>query len=77
MLRNWDKTKEEATSKVDMTHHSVQGIKRLRREIVERMQVIMKLAKERKTHGMHRFVQEIYHRVCGFALKPLNWSKAI
>lgn len=46
-----------------MTYDSVQGIKRLRKEIVERMQVIMKLAKERRTNGMHKFVEEIYHRV--------------
>ncbi|CAG7715934.1 unnamed protein product [Allacma fusca] len=51
-----------ATNKVNMTYDSVQGIKRLRREIVERMQIIMKLAKERKTQGMHKFVEDIYHR---------------
>lgn len=51
------------SNKVSITYDSVQGIKRLRREIVERMQVIMKLAKERKTFGMHKYVDEIYQRV--------------
>lgn len=51
------------SNKVTLTYDSVQGIKRLRREIVERMQVIMKLAKERKTYGMHKYVEEIYQRV--------------
>lgn len=51
------------SNKVTLTYDSVQGIKRLRREIVERMQVIMKLAKERKTYGMPKYVEEIYQRV--------------
>ncbi|XP_035705264.1 inositol polyphosphate-4-phosphatase type I A isoform X2 [Folsomia candida] len=51
-----------SSNKVNMTYDSVQGIKRLRKEIVERMQIIMRLAKERRTTGMHKFVEEIYHR---------------
>ena len=44
------------------------------------MQIIMKLAKERRTQGLHQFVEDIYHRVSlspsiQFQLKILNREK--
>jgi len=41
-----------------------QKIKTLRREIVERLQLIVKVAKERKIQEMNCYVGEIYQRVC-------------
>jgi 2-iminoacetate synthase ThiH len=63
------------SNKVNMTYDSVQGIKRLRKEIVERMQIIMRLAKERKTQGMYKFVEEIYHRVSCLIFIPNQQQK--
>ncbi|XP_029676505.1 type I inositol 3,4-bisphosphate 4-phosphatase isoform X2 [Formica exsecta] len=42
----------QGTSKITMAHDAIQAIKQLRRDVVEAMRSLMKLAKEKQTSGM-------------------------
>lgn len=42
----------QGTSKITMAHDAIQAIKQLRRDVVEAMKSLMKLAKEKQTSGM-------------------------
>ncbi|XP_008208187.1 inositol polyphosphate-4-phosphatase type I A isoform X5 [Nasonia vitripennis] len=42
----------QGTSKISMAHDAIQAIKQLRRDVVEAMRSLMKLAKEKQTSGM-------------------------
>ncbi|XP_017794275.1 PREDICTED: type I inositol 3,4-bisphosphate 4-phosphatase isoform X2 [Habropoda laboriosa] len=42
----------QGTSKITMAHDAIQAIKQLRRDIVEAMRALMKLAKDKQTSGM-------------------------
>lgn len=42
----------QGTSKITMAHDAIQAIKQLRRDVVETMRSLMKLAKEKQTSGM-------------------------
>ena len=42
----------QGTSKISMAHDAIQAIKQLRRDIVDAMRSLMKLAKEKQTSGM-------------------------
>ncbi|XP_076248233.1 inositol polyphosphate-4-phosphatase type I A isoform X2 [Calliopsis andreniformis] len=42
----------QGTSKITMAHDAIQAIKQLRRDVVEAMRALMKLAKEKQTSGM-------------------------
>ncbi|XP_076286111.1 inositol polyphosphate-4-phosphatase type I A isoform X2 [Lasioglossum baleicum] len=42
----------QGTSKITMAHDAIQAIKQLRRDVVDAMRALMKLAKEKQTSGM-------------------------
>lgn len=42
----------QGTSKISMAHDAIQAIKQLRRDVVDAMRSLMKLAKEKQTSGM-------------------------
>uniref|UniRef100_A0A146L0V0 Type II inositol 3,4-bisphosphate 4-phosphatase n=1 Tax=Lygus hesperus TaxID=30085 RepID=A0A146L0V0_LYGHE len=46
------KTDNPSVNKIAMAHDAIQAIKQLRREVVDAMRTLMKLAKEKKTAGM-------------------------
>ncbi|XP_044733938.1 inositol polyphosphate-4-phosphatase type I A isoform X2 [Chrysoperla carnea] len=45
-------TQNQGSSKINMAYDAIQAIKLLRREIVEAMKTLMRLAKEKQTNGM-------------------------
>ncbi|XP_059468525.1 inositol polyphosphate-4-phosphatase type I A isoform X2 [Neocloeon triangulifer] len=49
----------QGPSKISMAHDTVQAIKQLRREVVESMRSLMKLAKEKQTQGMLPLCEEM------------------
>lgn len=51
------------TSKINMAHDAIQAIKLLRREVVEAMKLLMRLAKEKQTAGMMPICDEMISKV--------------
>lgn len=51
-------------TKTIMANDAVQAIKQLRREVVDRMKALMKLAREKQTTGMLPICDEMINRVC-------------
>ncbi|CAB3379897.1 Hypothetical predicted protein [Cloeon dipterum] len=50
---------DQGPSRISMAHDAVQAIKQLRREVVESMRSLMKLAKEKQTQGMLPICEEL------------------
>ncbi|XP_014221741.1 type I inositol 3,4-bisphosphate 4-phosphatase isoform X1 [Trichogramma pretiosum] len=49
----------QGTSKISMAHDAIQAIKQLRRDIVDAMRTLMKLAKDKQTSGMLPICEEM------------------
>lgn len=61
-------TQNQGSSKINMAYDAIQAIKLLRREIVEAMKTLMRLAKEKQTNGMIPICDEMISKViktCG------------
>jgi len=54
---------EQGPNKISMAHDAVQAIKQLRREVVDSMRSLMKLAKEKQTQGMLPICEEMIKKV--------------
>ncbi|KAJ8668424.1 hypothetical protein QAD02_010087 [Eretmocerus hayati] len=49
----------QGASKISMAHDAIQAIKQLRRDVVDAMRALMKLAKEKQTNGMLPICEEM------------------
>jgi inositol polyphosphate-4-phosphatase len=56
----------QGPNKISMAHDAVQAIKQLRREVVDSMRSLMKLAKEKQTQGMLPLCEEMIKKVGNF-----------
>lgn len=57
-----------------MAHDAIQAIKQLRREVVDSMRTLMKLAKDKKTAGMIPICDEMVHKVSSYLLCYTWWG---
>jgi inositol polyphosphate-4-phosphatase len=53
----------QGPNKISMAHDAVQAIKQLRREVVDSMRNLMKLAKEKQTQGMLPICEDMIKKV--------------
>lgn len=54
---------DPGVNKIALAHDAIQAIKQLRREVVDSMRTLMKLAKDKKTAGMLPICDEMVLKV--------------
>lgn len=57
------RTGNPGLNKIAMAQDAIQAIKQLRREVVDAMRMLMKLAKEKKTAGMLPICDDMVNKV--------------
>lgn len=64
----------QGPNKILMAHDAVQAIKQLRREVVDSMRNLMKLAKEKQTQGMLPICEDMIKKVCFASCYLIDFS---